>query len=388
MLLNIPNVDDLFLGNIIVSHVGQWNVPLKQRSDPCFLMSLVFYVFAEPLRALLPRHCKDAQSPWIGLLWAGAPPSPAHGLIAEARLLVQSRDRREEPDRRPCADSRRQSRRQSIRGAHDWRRGRRRWRLSVRVLVWLLGWMLRKRLGGGGLVLKTTLKTSVVPSRFCKSATLLVTLVAWTHRREMWHNSVSRASESISIIWVPILCIVWSQYQTFNRAWHSILYCRGLACFSISYHALTVCQAWHSFLYLFTPWQYLPRLGILFNILSRLGSICPGLAFYSISDPGLAVSAQAWHAILYLNLSFVFIYEFIIHIWEYELIYKFMSWIHTQTLLGSSWYPRIHMFFSWIYIWIHDFPWIHIWIHDFPWIHIWIEGMNSDSCYPWVHGFS
>ena len=38
------------------------------------------------------------------------------------------------------------------------------WRLSVRVRVWMFCWMLRRRLGCG-LVLKTTLKTSVVPSR-------------------------------------------------------------------------------------------------------------------------------------------------------------------------------------------------------------------------------
>ena len=35
-------------------------------------------------------------------------------------------------------------------------------------------------------------KTSVVPSRFCKSATLQIVLVALTHLIEMRHNSVSR----------------------------------------------------------------------------------------------------------------------------------------------------------------------------------------------------
>ena len=63
--------------------------------------------------------------------------------------------------------------------AHDWRRGRRRWRLGVRVLVWLFDWTRRRR-AGGGLVSKTTLKTSVVPSRFCKSTTLLIAQVSWT----------------------------------------------------------------------------------------------------------------------------------------------------------------------------------------------------------------
>ena len=73
--------------------------------------------------------------------------------------------------------------------------------------------------------------------------------------------------------------------------------CRGLACYSISCRALAVsAEAWHAILYLITPWQYLPRLGILFYILSRLGSICLGLAFYSISYHALAVSAKAWHA--------------------------------------------------------------------------------------------
>ena len=37
--------------------------------------------------------------------------------------------------------------------------------------------------------------------------------------------------------------------------------CRGLACYSISYHALAVtAEAWHATLYPITPWQYLPRL--------------------------------------------------------------------------------------------------------------------------------
>ena len=62
--------------------------------------------------------------------------------------------------------------------------------------------------------------------------------------------------------------------------------CQGLACYSISYHALAVsAEAWHATLYLITPWQYLPRLGMLFHLLSSLGSICRGLAFFSISYP-------------------------------------------------------------------------------------------------------
>ena len=74
-------------------------------------------------------------------------------------------------------------------------------------------------------------------------------------------------------------------------------------------------KAWHAILYLVTvtPWQYPPRLGKLFYILSRLGSICRGLLFYilsrlgsirrglasySISYHALAASAEAWQAIL------------------------------------------------------------------------------------------
>ena len=108
----------------------------------------------------------------------------------------------------------------------------------------------------------------------------------------------------------------------------------GLVCYSISCHALAVsAEAWHSVLYLVTPWQYLPRLRILFynmfesisyhalavfveawhaflschslavsakawQYLPRLGSICQGLAFCSISYHALAVSAKAWHVIV------------------------------------------------------------------------------------------
>ena len=68
---------------------------------------------------------------------------------------------------------------------------------------------------------------------------------------------------------------------------------RGLAFCSISYHALAKsAEAWHSVLYLVTPWQSPPRLGMLFYIKSCLCSILRGLAFCSISYPGLAVSAE------------------------------------------------------------------------------------------------
>ena len=57
---------------------------------------------------------------------------------------------------------------------------------------------------------------------------------------------------------------------------------RDLACYSIS-------------------WQYLPRrICQCVAYLSRLDSIRQGLACYSISYHALAVSAEAWHAILYL----------------------------------------------------------------------------------------
>ena len=45
--------------------------------------------------------------------------------------------------------------------------------------------------------------------------------------------------------------------------------------------------------YLVAPWQYLPRLGMLVYILSPLGKICRGLACYSISYQALAVFAEA-----------------------------------------------------------------------------------------------
>ena len=68
---------------------------------------------------------------------------------------------------------------------------------------------------------------------------------------------------------------------------------RGLACHSISYHALAVStEAWRASLYLITPWHYPPRLGVLAYILSRLGSIRQGLACHSISYHALAASAE------------------------------------------------------------------------------------------------
>ena len=72
---------------------------------------------------LLPRHCKDVQSPWVGLLCPGAVPSPPHSLNAAARRLVRSRDRQEEQDLLPCADSLR-----AALAENHWRPALLRWR--------------------------------------------------------------------------------------------------------------------------------------------------------------------------------------------------------------------------------------------------------------------
>ena len=84
----IPNLDDVVLGKLVSSYVGQWNVPLKQGSDPWFLISVA-------------RRCKDAQSPWASLLCTRAPPCLPHCLNAAAKCLVLSMDRQEEQDQLP-----------------------------------------------------------------------------------------------------------------------------------------------------------------------------------------------------------------------------------------------------------------------------------------------
>ena len=90
---------------------------------------------------------------------------------------------------------------------------------------------------------------------------------------------------------------------------------RGLASYSISYHALAVsAEAWHAILYLImpwqhpprlgvliTPWQYPPRIGMLFYILSRLGSISRGLA--SLSRLGSISRGLACYSISYHALA-------------------------------------------------------------------------------------
>ena len=114
--------------------------------------------------------------------------------------------------------------------------------------------------------------------------TLLIVLVALTHLREMRHhdNSVSREYlHNLSIYslhsmiavsaeaWHAILYLVTPcQLAVFAEAWDAFPYLitpsrlgsisRGLACFSISYHASVSAEAWYAFLCLITPWQYPP----------------------------------------------------------------------------------------------------------------------------------
>ena len=51
--LNVPKVDDLVLGKVVASNVGQYKVQLQQAGDPGFLMPLVLYVLAKPLFCLV-----------------------------------------------------------------------------------------------------------------------------------------------------------------------------------------------------------------------------------------------------------------------------------------------------------------------------------------------
>ena len=72
--------------------------------------------------------------------------------------------------------------------------------------------MLRRRLSGGSLVLKTTLKPSMMSSRFCKATTLLIAQVVWTP--PTWNVT----KESLAVPFtveghlhrVPIPCRLWS----------------------------------------------------------------------------------------------------------------------------------------------------------------------------------
>ena len=73
---------------------------------------------------------------------------------------------------------------------------------------------------------------------------------------------------------------------------------------------------------------------MLFNILSRLGSIRLGLACYSISYLALAVSAKAWHAI---ERSYSISY----HALD-EFIYEFFA----RTRLGTPEFKVFHEIMS------------------------------------------
>ena len=99
---------------------------------------------------------------------------------------------------------------------------------------------------------------------------------------------------------------------------------QGLAYYSISYHALAVsAKAWHAILYLSSPWQYLPRLGMLswFYILSRLGSACWGLACCSVS----------YHSLLFcLRLP-----------WQYQLKDQPAKIWATKALLNRRFFSRL-----------------------------------------------
>ena len=130
---------------------------------------------------------------------------------------------------------------------------------------------------------------------------------------------------------------LYSMIAVSTMNWHSILYlitpwqyqqrlgilfyilsslgniCLGLAFYFISGSALafSLAEAWHSILYLITPWHYQPRLGMLFHILSRLAVSSEAISYHhalvlaeAISCHTLVVSAEAWHAILYLNLGY------------------------------------------------------------------------------------
>ena len=225
----------------------------------------------------------------------------------------------------------------------DWRWGRRRWRLSVRTRLALRLSALtlqRRRLGGVGSVfkLKTTLKTSVVPNRFYKSTTLLMAQVAWIS--PAWNVAKEFQFQSISIIWVPIHCIVWSKYLPRLGMLFYILSRLG----SIRW-GLASAKAWQvgMLLYIWSRFGSIRR-GLACNfvswhaglfILFRLGSICRGfsccsischalavsstirrglascyISSYYISCHAFAVSAEAWQAMLYLVMPWQYLPRF------------------------------------------------------------------------------
>ena len=120
----------------------------------------------------------------------------------------------------------------------------------------------------------------------------LVTVTPWQYHRGLACYSISYHALAVSTeAWHPYHALAVSQrlgmlsYILSLSRLGSIR--RGLACYSISYHALAVsAEAWQAILYLITPWQHPPRLGMTFYILSRLGSIRRGLLFYILSRLG------------------------------------------------------------------------------------------------------
>ena len=107
----------------------------------------------------------------------------------------------------------------------------------------------------------------------------------------------------------------WMRHNSVT--WEHLL---NLSTFSLHSMIAVSAEAWHAILHLITPWQYPPRLGILIYILSRLGSIRRGLAFYPRSYHAFAVSAEAisYHAL---------------RPWQYPLRLGFLSYILSR--LGS-----------------------------------------------------
>ena len=90
---------------------------------------------------------------------------------------------------------------------------------------------------------------------------------------EMLHKIVRLVAQSISIIQVPFF------------AYYDQSYSRDFACYSVSYHSLAVsAEAWHAILYLIMPLQYQQRFGN-----------------YSISYQAMTVSSKALASILFLT---------------------------------------------------------------------------------------
>ena len=178
---------------------------------------------------------------------------------------------------------------------------------DVRVLIWLFGCLLWTRLNGvgSGLVfkLKTTFKTSAkqisqIDDRDTADCAESLDLTCMEcdkrvsvaqHLQNLSPFSLYSMIEVSAKAWHASLCLGLAS----TKAWHYInilsrfgSICPGLACYSNILSRLgSICQGLACYSNIF---------------LSRLGSICQGLACYSVSYQALTVSAEAWHAILYL----------------------------------------------------------------------------------------